>query len=142
MSAIKPMSAVFYPEYVKRLHGTHVKTGTTKADMVEALREDIRNFKKRQRRRRARRRVVRLDRDLPPARRGPPDRSPRFEEGLLENDPGIANSQIYAWACIKEGVPFANGAPNLTVDFPAAFELAKEHKVAHLPARTSRPARR
>jgi myo-inositol-1-phosphate synthase len=128
MSAIQPMSAVFYPEYVKRLHGTNVKQGRTKADMVEALREDIRRFKR--------------DNDvaravavwcgsteiyLPPSEVH--QSIARFEKGLLENDPGIANSQMYAWACIKEGVPYANGAPNLTVDFPAAFELAKEHKV-------------
>jgi len=52
-----------------------------------------------------------------------------FESGLAHDDPGISNSQIYAWACIKEGVPFANGAPNLTVDFPAAWDLAKAHEV-------------
>jgi myo-inositol-1-phosphate synthase len=49
-----------------------------------------------------------------------------FEKGLHDNDPNIANSMMYAWACLKEGVPFANGAPNLTVDFPAALELARE----------------
>jgi myo-inositol-1-phosphate synthase len=128
MSAIKPMSAVFYPEYVKRLNGTHVKQGKNKAEMVEALREDIRNFKQRSG-------VSRLvavwcgsTEIYFPA--GEVHQSvARFEKGLLENDPGIANSQMYAWACIKEGVPYANGAPNLTVDFPAALELAKEHKV-------------
>jgi myo-inositol-1-phosphate synthase len=52
-----------------------------------------------------------------------------FEQGLLHNDPAISNSQIYAWACLKERVPFANGAPNLTVDFPAAWELAKQQQV-------------
>jgi myo-inositol-1-phosphate synthase len=49
-----------------------------------------------------------------------------FEKGLQENHPGIANSQLYAWACMKEGVPFANGAPNLTVDFPAAMQLSRD----------------
>jgi myo-inositol-1-phosphate synthase len=128
LSAIRPMSAVFYPEYVKRLHGTNVKKGKSKADMVEALRDDIRKWKK----------------DKGVARTvavwcgsteiyfpsSDVHRSVQsFEKGLLENDPGISSSQIYAWACIKEGVPFANGAPNLTVDFPAAFELAREHKM-------------
>jgi myo-inositol-1-phosphate synthase len=128
MSKIKPMSAVFYPEYVKRLHGTNVKKAATKADMVEALREDIRRFKKDN----GVARAVAVwcgstEIYLPP---GDVHQSiASFEKGLLENDPGIANSQMYAWACIKEGVPYANGAPNLTVDFPAAFELAKEHKV-------------
>jgi len=128
MSAIKPMSAVFYPEYVKRLHGTNVKKGATKADMVEALREDIRRFKKDN----GLSRVVCVwcgSTEIYIAPGEVHQTIARFEKGLLENDPGIANSQMYAWACIKEGVPYANGAPNLTVDFPAAFDLAKEHKV-------------
>jgi myo-inositol-1-phosphate synthase len=49
-----------------------------------------------------------------------------FEQGLLRNDPAITNSMIYAWACLKERIPFANGAPNLAVDFPAALELAQQ----------------
>jgi myo-inositol-1-phosphate synthase len=128
MSAIKPMSAVFYPEYVKRLHGTHLKQGKNKAEMVEALRQDIRDFKKRS----GASRLVTVwcgstEIYFPPSEVH--QSVARFEKGLLENDPGIANSQMYAWACLKEGVPYANGAPNLTVDFPAAFELAREHKV-------------
>jgi myo-inositol-1-phosphate synthase len=128
MSAIKPMSAVFYPEYVKRLNGTHVKQGKNKAEMVEALRQDIRNFKKNS----GASRLVAVwcgstEIYFPPG--DVHQTVATFENGLLENDPGIANSQMYAWACIKEGVPYANGAPNLTVDFPAALELAKEHKV-------------
>jgi myo-inositol-1-phosphate synthase len=128
MSQIKPMSAVFYPEYVKRLHGTNVKEGKTKADMVELLREDIRRFKKDK----GVSRVVAVwcgstEIYFPPS--AVHDSVATFERGLLANDPGIANSQMYAWACIKEGVPYANGAPNLSVDFPAALELAREHKV-------------
>jgi len=128
MSQIKPMSAVFYPEYVKRLHGTNVKQGKTKADMVELLREDIRRFKKEK----GLSRVVAVwcgstEIYFPPS--AVHDTVSSFEKGLLSNDPGIANSQMYAWACIKEGVPYANGAPNLSVDFPAALELAREHKV-------------
>jgi myo-inositol-1-phosphate synthase len=125
LSAVKPMSAVFYPEYVKRLHGTHVKTGKTKADMVEALRDDI----KRVQRERGCERAVAVwcgstEIYVEP---GPVHATiDSCEKGLLANDPAITNSMIYAWACLKEGVPFANGAPNLTVDFPAAFELARE----------------
>src|SRR5262249_36237587 len=52
-----------------------------------------------------------------------------FEAGLAKNDPAISNSQIYACACLKERGPFANGAPNLTVDFPAAWELARTNEV-------------
>ena len=128
MSAIRPMSAVFYPEYVKRLHGTHVKQGKNKADMVEALRDDIRNFKRQS----GSARLVAVwcgstEIYFPPGEVH--QTIARFEKGLVENDPGIANSQMYAWACIKEGVPYANGAPNLTVDFPAAQALAREHRV-------------
>jgi myo-inositol-1-phosphate synthase len=128
MSAIKPMTAVFYPEYVKRLNGTNVKRERTKADMVEALREDIRRFK----RDNGVARTVAVWCGSTEIYIAPGDvhqSVARFEKGLLENDPAISNSQMYAWACIKEGVPYANGAPNLSVDFPAAFELAREHKL-------------
>jgi len=125
LAAIKPMKAVFYPEFVKRLSGTHVKTEATKWDMVEALRADIRNFIKANGCSRA---VcvwcASTEIFLEP---GPVHQSiASFEKGLRESDPTIANSMMYAWACLKEGVPFANGAPNLTVDFPAALELARE----------------
>ncbi len=128
MSAIRPMSAVFYPEYVKRLNGTNVKKGRTKADMVEALREDIRNFKRTS----GASRTVAVwcgSTEIYIAPGEVHQSVARFEKGLLDDDPAISNSQMYAWACIKEGVPYANGAPNLTVDFPAAFELAREHKI-------------
>jgi len=125
LSAIKPMPAVFYPEFVKRLNGTHVKTGKSKFDMVEQLRADIRNFIKDNGCSRA---VcvwcASTEVYLEP---GPVHQSiAAFEKGLHESDPSIANSMMYAWACLKEGVPFANGAPNLTVDFPAAIELARQ----------------
>ena len=48
-----------------------------------------------------------------------------FEKGMVDNDPSIAPSQLYAYAALKEGVPFANGAPNLTVDLPVMVELSK-----------------
>ncbi|MET0592357.1 MAG: inositol-3-phosphate synthase [Polyangiaceae bacterium] len=128
MAQIKPMSAVFYPEYVKRLHGTNVKKGKTKAEMVEQLREDIRKFKKDNGCSRAVAVWCGSTEIYSPAG-AVHETVASFEKGLLENDPGIANSQMYAWACIKEGVPYANGAPNLTVDFPAALELAREHRV-------------
>jgi len=129
LSAIKPMKGVFFPEYVKRLNGTYVKAGTDKAELVEQVRQDIRDFMK----------ASDCDRAVavwcgstevyvePSAVH---QSVAAFEEGLNNGDPGISNSQIYAWACIKERVPFANGAPNLTVDFPAATELARELDVA------------
>ncbi len=125
LSAVRPMEAVFYPEYVKRLHGTHVKTGKNKADMVAALQDDIRRVQKE----RGCSRAVAVwcgSTEIYVEPSAVHQSISSFEKGLLENDPAITNSMIYAWACMKEGVPFANGAPNLTVDFPAAFELARE----------------
>jgi myo-inositol-1-phosphate synthase len=128
LERIRPMPGAFYPEYVRRLAGTYTKSGRTKADMVEQIRDDIRRFV--------------LDRGCERAvciwcgsteTFTSPVRSHEsiaaFERGLLENDSGITASQLYAWACLKEGIPFANGAPNLCVDFPAAWELARERQV-------------
>jgi myo-inositol-1-phosphate synthase len=128
LERIRPMKAVFHPEFVTRLHGTHVKHGKTKTELVEQVRDDIRAFVKANECTRA---VcvwcASTEIFLSPA--AVHQSAAAFEQGLLRNDPAISNSQIYAWACIKEGVPFANGAPNLTVDFPAAWELAQRHEV-------------
>lgn len=128
LAAIRPMTGAFYPEYVRRLTGTHVKSGATRAALVEQLRHDIRRFVR--------------DNDCSravcvwcgstetyttPTRVH--DSISAFERGLWEDDPGITSSQLYAWACIQEGVPFANGAPNLCVDFPAAWMLSREKDV-------------
>ncbi|WP_437286003.1 inositol-3-phosphate synthase [Sorangium sp. So ce406] len=128
LSGVTPMKAVFYPDYVRRLHGPHVKTGRNKADMVEQVRDDIRGFV----RSRGADRAVAVwcgSTEIFIAPSEVHQSVAAFEAGLLSNHPGISNSQIYAWACIKEGVPFANGAPNLTVDFPAASELSRDHGV-------------
>lgn len=128
LEKVTAMPAVFDPRYVKRLHGTHIKSGKTKADLVEQLRQDIRNFKKNN----DCSRLVAVwcgSTEVyiePTAVHGSVS---AFEKGLNDNDPAISNSMIYAWACIKEGVPFANGAPNLTVDFPAVQQLAADHHV-------------
>ena len=128
LELVKPMPAVFYPEYVKRLHGTHVKTGTSKADMVEQLRADIRGFMKTN----GCSRAVAVwcgstEVYLEPT--AAHQSAAAFEAALAISDPAISNAQMYAWACLKERVPFANGAPNLCVDFPAAWELARENEV-------------
>jgi myo-inositol-1-phosphate synthase len=129
LSAIKPMKAVFYPEYVKRLHGPNVKTESSKAAMVEALRADIKGFIKDN----GCSRGVAVwcgstEAFLPP---GEVHQSiEAFEAGLATSSPQITNSQMYAWACVKEGVPFANGSPNFAVDFPAIWNLSKERQVA------------
>jgi myo-inositol-1-phosphate synthase len=124
LSKIKPMPAVFDRYYVKRLDGKHVKKGKNKLDLAEQLRDDIRAFKK------TVNRVVMIwcgstEIFLKPTAVHKSIES--FEKGLEKNDPGIAPSQIYAYAAMKEGVPFANGAPNLTVDVPAMIELSKQN---------------
>lgn len=128
LEKIQPMKAVFDPAYVRRLNGTHVKGGKNKADLVEQVRQDIRDFKKKNECTRA---VAvwcgSTEVYLEPT--AVHESIKAFEKGLLQNDAAISSSQIYAWACMLEDVPYANGAPNLTVDFPAAWELARERHV-------------
>ena len=125
---VRPMTAVFDPAYVRRLHGTHVKQGKTKADLVEQLREDIRSHMKRNECTRGVA-VWCASTEVYQEPTAVHASIASFEAGLRKNDPAIASSQAYAWACLKEGIPFANGAPNLTVDFPAVQELAREREV-------------
>jgi myo-inositol-1-phosphate synthase len=125
LRSIHPMKGVFYPGYVKRLHGTHTKTAVSKAAMVEQVRDDIVTFK----RDRGCDRLVAVWCGSTEAFIEPSavhESVTAFEEGLRADDPTISNAQIYAWACVKERVPFGNGAPNLCVDFPAAWDLARE----------------
>ena len=128
LESVKPMPAVFDQRYVKRLKGAHVKHGKTKMDLADQLRKDLQDF-------RANHGISRLvmiwcgstEVYLKP---GAVHCSvEKFEKGLQENDPGISPSMIYAYAALSEGVPFGNGAPNLTVDIPALIELAKNNKV-------------
>src|ERR1700678_72011 len=124
LETIKPMPAVFDQHYVKRLNGTHVKKGKNKRDLAEQLKEDIRGFKKKVDR------VVMIwggsnEIFLEPSAENQSVEA--FEKGLETDDIGIAPSQIYAYAALSEGVPFANGAPNLTVDVPAMIELSKRN---------------
>lgn len=125
LEGLKPMPAAFYPNYVKRLEGSHIKPTKNKAETVEALRDDIKNFIKTK----GCSRAVAVWCGSTEVYIEPSEvhqSIAAFEKGLHENHPGIANSQMYAWACMKEGVPFANGAPNLTVDFPAAMQLSRD----------------
>jgi myo-inositol-1-phosphate synthase len=128
LQAVRPMRAAFYPEYVRRLIGPHVKAARSKAEMVEQLRDDIRAFRERADAARA----VAVwcgSTEVAIERAAVHESAKAFESGLLRDEPAISSSQLYAWACLKEGVPFVNGAPNLTVDFPAARELAEERGV-------------
>ncbi len=129
LARVQPMQGVFYPEYVKRLAGTHIKTGQSKADMVEQVRDDIR----RSIRTTGASRAVAVwcgSTEVHQVPTSAHQSMAAFEAALARSDAAINNSQIYAWACLKERVPFANGAPNLSIDFPAAWQLARENGVA------------
>ena len=128
LKAIKPMPAVFDQFYVKRLEGTNVKKGKTKRELAEALRKDIRDFK-------AKHGCDRLvmvwcastEVFIAP---GPTHQTmATLEKAMDANDPSVAPSMLYAYAAIMEGVPYANGAPNLSCDVPALEALAKEKGV-------------
>ncbi len=128
LEAVVPMPAVFSKDYVKRLDGPNVKTGSSKMDLADQLRADIRTFKERN----GCDRVVMVwcastEVFIEPAAVHAEIDS--FERGLRESDPAISPSMIYAYAAIKEGVPFVNGAPNLTVDTPALRKLAERDGV-------------
>ena len=130
LRAIRPMPAVFSPRWVRNLHGVdQVKEASgTHMDMAEALMEDIDRF-------RAEKKVERLVAVWCGSTEAYEEPSEvhndleAFEAGLKEGDEAITPSQIYAYACLKMGVPFANGAPNLTVDIPAMVELAAQEQV-------------
>ncbi len=123
LESIEPMPAAFDQHYVKRLEGKKIKTGKNKCDLANQIRNDIAEFK------------TKTDRQVmiwtgsteifiqPSAVHQTLE---AFEKGLVEDDPNISPSMLYAWAALKEGIPFANGAPNLTVDIPALQELSKK----------------
>ena len=128
LEAIKPMTAVFDQRYVKRLDGPNVKKGKNKKDLAEQLRADIRAFKK--------------DNDLDRLvmvwcgstevfmKESAAHQSiEAFEKALEANDPTIPSSMVYTYAALMEDVPFANGAPNLSVDVPAMMALAQQKRL-------------
>jgi myo-inositol-1-phosphate synthase len=128
LAAVTPWPAAFDPAYVKRLNGPHVKHGATKLALAEQIMADIEGFTARSG---ARRRVMvwcgSTESYLSPA---PVHESlAAFEQGLRENDPAIAPSMLYAYAALQLGIPFANGAPNLTADIPALVHLAQARRV-------------
>ncbi|MBI3558244.1 MAG: inositol-3-phosphate synthase, partial [Deltaproteobacteria bacterium] len=128
LEKIKPMSAVFDPEYIKRITGPNVKKGKNKMDLADQLRADIRKFVR--------------DNDLTRVvmvwcastesyiTLGDVHSTlDKFEAGLRNSDPGIAPSMIYTYAALMENVPYANGSPNQSVELPALQELAKKRNV-------------
>ncbi len=128
LEAIRPMPAVFDKRYVKKLDGPNVKKGKTWMDLAEQVREDIRRFREEKK----------LDRvvmvwcgstEVYMERKPVHESIAAFEEGLKNNDPDISPAMVYAYAAIRERVPYANGAPNLACDTPALVELARELRV-------------
>ncbi|GBD07525.1 Inositol-3-phosphate synthase [bacterium HR21] len=128
LRSIRPMPAVFDPQYVRRLDGPHVKRAPTKRHLAEALIEDIERARE----------EMNADRAVmiwcastevytPPGKCHESLRA--FEAALEANDPAIPPSQIYAYAALKAGVPYANGAPNISADIPALEELAELQRV-------------
>lgn len=123
LEAIRPWPAVFDQRYVKRLDGPNVKHGSSKRDLAEQVIDDIRRFKKERH----------LDRlvmiwcgstEVFMTESEAHQTLESFERALEENDPTIPSSMVYAYAALKEGIPYANAAPNLTADIPALLELA------------------
>jgi len=125
---IKPMKAVFDNNYVKKLHGTYIKTAKTKYDYAQMLIEDIHNFKQSNHLNRL---VMVWCGSTEIFLKPDPvhETIESFEQAMKNNHPAIAPSMIYAYASIASGVPFANGAPNLTVDIPALVNFARERNV-------------
>ena len=125
LEAIRPMPAVFDQRYVKRLDGPNVKKGKTKRDLAEQVIADIREFKS----------AHNCDRlvmvwcgstEIYLKETAAHVNLAVFEEALERNDDMIPSSMIYAYAALREGIPYANAAPNLTADIPAMLELAAQ----------------
>jgi myo-inositol-1-phosphate synthase len=124
LEAIRPMPAVFEQAYVKKLSGPNVKKGATKMHLAEQVMDDIRAFKAHH----GCDRLVAVWCGSTEVYRKPTEvhsTLDAFEAALRASHDDIAPSQIYAYACLKMGVPYANGAPNLSVDTPALLELAR-----------------
>ncbi|HVQ65552.1 MAG TPA: inositol-3-phosphate synthase, partial [Terriglobia bacterium] len=125
---IVPWKAVFSQDYVKRLSGPNVKSGKNKMELAEQVMEDIEQF-------RVKNKLSRMvmvwcgstEVFLKPEAAHANIAS--FEKAMRENDPAIAPSMVYAYAALSKRIPFANGAPNLTVDVPALTQLAQEKGV-------------
>ncbi len=127
LSTIKPRKAVFDHNYVKKIDGPNVKKGKNKMDLAEQVRDDIRQFRKSS----GASRLVTAwcgstESYIEPTAAHQSVKA--FETALTKNDENIAPSMIYAYASLMEGVPFANGAPNLTVDIPVMHELSRKNE--------------
>jgi myo-inositol-1-phosphate synthase len=128
LRGITPLPAAFDNKYVTRINGPNVKRGKTKRDLAEQIRQDIRDFKSRHKVDR----VVMVwcaSTEIYIKAGAAHATLEQFEKAMERNDDAIAPSMLYAYAALMEGVPFANGAPNLTVDMPCLVQLAKDRGV-------------
>ena len=129
LEAIRPWPAVFDQRYVKRLEGRNVKQAANKRELAEQVRADIRRFKESHH-------LARLvmiwcgSTEVFMTESAVHASLPLFEQALQSNDPLIPSSMVYAYAALKEGIPFGNAAPNLTVDIPALLDLASQTRTA------------
>ena len=129
LEAIRPWPAVFDQRYVKRLEGRNVKQAANKRELAEQIRADIRSFKEAHH-------LARLvmiwcgSTEVFMTESAVHASLPLFEQALQNSDPLIPSSMIYAYAALKEGIPFGNAAPNLTVDIPALLDLANQTQSA------------
>ncbi len=140
LSSIKPRKAVFDHNYVKKIDGPNVKKGKNKMDLAEQVRADIRDFKKTS----GATRLITIwcgstESYIEPTAAHQSLKS--FEKALTTNDENIAPSMIYAYASLMEGVPFANGAPNLTVDMPGDARPVAKERTPRSAAKITRPDR-
>jgi myo-inositol-1-phosphate synthase len=125
LEAIAPLPAVFDRKYVKRLDGPNVKKGKSKKDLAEQVRADIQHFKKQH----GFSRLVMVwcgSTEIYLQESAVHASIESFEKGLEQSDENIPSSMIYAYAAIKEGIPYANAAPNLSADIPALIQLAQQ----------------
>jgi len=127
LTSIKPRKAVFDRSYVRKLDGPNLKKGKNKMELAQQVREDIREFKKSS----GADRLVTIwcgstETFLQPTQAHKDVQS--FEKAMMKNDQNVAPSMIYCYASLMEGVPFANGAPNLTADLPAMLELSRKNE--------------
>ena len=127
LGSIKPRKAVFDHNYVKKIDGPNIKKGKNKMDLAEQVRADIRDFKKTS----GATRLITIwcgstESYIEPTAAHQSLKT--FEKALIQNDENIAPSMVYAYASLMESVPFANGAPNLTVDLPVMHELSRKNE--------------
>ncbi len=129
LQSIQPWPAAFNQKFVKNLSGPNIKTESAYLDIVEAIKIDIRKF--REEKGASRCVMIWCGSTEAYLTSGEVHASlANFEEGLKKNDPAITPSMLYAYASLTSGIPYINGAPNLTVDIPAMVELAEKNSVA------------